>query len=48
MAKGLNALDWYHEEHCAHCDVPNDKCPAGSPKEQSCILAAILHELTKK
>jgi len=48
MKKGMNALDWYHENHCAHCDVPGDKCPPGSSKERNCILAAILHEVTTK
>ena len=46
MAKGANALDWYHEEHCKHCDVPGDKCEDGSLREIACVLAAILHELT--
>jgi len=45
MVKGMNALDWYHEEHCSHCDLPDDKCKAGSGREIACILAAILHEL---
>jgi len=48
MRKGMNALDWYHEEHCAHCDVPNHECKKGSNREIACILAAILHELTTK
>jgi len=45
LGKGMNALDWYHEEHCSHCDVPTDRCRSGSNKERNCILAAILHEL---
>lgn len=46
MRKDMNALDWYHEEHCSQCDLPGDKCKQGSPREIACILAAILHELT--
>ena len=45
MVRKQNALDWYHETVCSTCDLPNDKCPMGSTKEQSCILAAILRAI---
>jgi len=47
VRKGMNALDWYHEEHCSRCDVPGEACQAGTPQEIACILAAILHKLVE-
>ncbi len=48
MSKKQNPLDRFHEEVCSRCDIPNDKCQAGSTKEQSCILAAILRAIQEK
>ncbi len=48
MVKRGNALDWYHDEYCGHCDVPGDPCTPGSSRELACLLAAILHELTAR
>jgi len=45
MAKGMNALDWYTDEHCSRCDVPGQECRPGSPRQIACLLAAILHEM---
>jgi len=48
MKKGMNALDWYYEEHCSECDRLIEECKVGSRTEIACILAAILHELASQ
>jgi len=47
LGKRMNALDWYHEGHCSHCDVPSELCSEGSHRELACIMARILYELQK-
>jgi len=42
----MNALDWYHENYCQHCDRPGTTCLLKPQEKIACILAAILYELT--
>ena len=47
MVRKQNPLDWYDENVCVDCDLPNKDCPDGSAKKLACITAYVARLLTR-